>query len=198
MKTLIVDNHTNHIEAWKKLFSCYPTLVDFVRAEDIDLSKTDGYDLILLSGGVGFAVDRNLASFQKELELIKNRTKPLLGVCLGFEAIITALGGELFYRQNRITGIEYNTVIKGHAIFGNKNTFETYVAHKYYCTTVPSGCEVLATSDHGIEILHHQEKPLYGFQFHPERFEPRNDGQEIFENFMREVCGVLKKDEKSI
>jgi anthranilate/para-aminobenzoate synthase component II len=192
MKTLLVDNHTNHIEKWKDLLSKYPTTIEFVRAEDIDLQKTDEYDIIILSGGTQFAIDRNLDSFQKEFELIRTREKPLLGVCLGFEAMIVALGGELLYRTDRVSGIEHNKVVFKHPIFGNMESFNSQVAHKYYCATVPENCKTLAISDHGIEVFCHNSKPLFGFQFHPESIEPKNDGQKIFENFMNHICGVKK------
>ena len=43
----------------------------------------------------------------------------------------------------------------------------------------------LAESDHGIEMLRHVDRPMYGLQFHPEQFEKAEDGERILLNILK-------------
>jgi carbamoylphosphate synthase small subunit len=45
----------------------------------------------------------------------------------------------------------------------------------------------LANSIEGIEIIKHKDKPIYGFQFHPEMFPNLSDGDELFANIVKIV-----------
>jgi anthranilate synthase/aminodeoxychorismate synthase-like glutamine amidotransferase len=116
---------------------------------------------------------------------------PLLGVCLGHQAIGEAFGGQVVRADRLMHGKTTMVAHTGHALFsGLSSPFE---AMRYHSLVVsPKGCppelEVTAWSADrpaGTEImaLCHRELPIYGVQFHPESV-GTGDGRRILQNFL--------------
>lgn len=191
MRILIVDNHTSRIPEWRSLLSRYGLDgLDIVRAEQLKPSQADSYDLVILTGAGGaggFAVPTHMDGYKEELALIRERKKPLLGVCVGFQAIAVAFGSALQYRAERVKGIIDIDVLKQDSIFGEVKRFKAFVSHKYYISEAPKEFALLAKSVFNAEVIRHETRPMYGFQFHPEVVEPQNDGATIFHRFMESV-----------
>lgn len=188
MRILLVDNHTSRIPGWRSLLSRYDLgSLDIVRAEELKPSQADSYDLVILTGagGVGgFAVPTHMDGYKEELNLIRERNKPLIGICVGFQAIAVAFGSPLQYRTERIKGVVDIDVIKPDPVFGKMKSFKAFVSHKYFVSEAPKQFILLAKSIFNVEAFRHETRPIYGFQFHPEVTEPENDGATIFHRFM--------------
>jgi len=195
MRVLLVDNHTSRIPEWKSLLSHYNFEdVGVIRVEEMKHEETDSYDLVILTGATGLAIPSHMDIYKEELRLIRERQKPLLGVCVGFQVIAVALGGTLQYRTESVRGVIDINVSNQDQIFGKTNKFKAFVSHKYYVSEAPKQCVSLARSIYNVEAFKHESLPMYGFQFHPEVVEPANDGATIFSQFIELVVKRYKSE----
>ena len=123
------------------------------------------------------------------IQPIKNATVPLLGVCLGHQAIGAAFGGniikapEIFH--GKLSEIEHN----------NENIFKgidsPYSVVRYHSLIIekdslPDELKITGVLKDNPEIImaiEHKEKPIYGVQFHPESIET-DFGMKLIENFL--------------
>ena len=123
------------------------------------------------------------------IELINNATVPLLGVCLGHQAIGAAFGGniikapEIFH--GKLSEVEHN----------NENIFKgidsPYSVVRYHSLIIekdslPNELKITGVLKDNPEIImaiEHKEKAIYGVQFHPESIET-DFGMKLIENFL--------------
>lgn len=189
MRILVVDNHTRRLPEWKSLLAHYATddEINIVRAEQLKPAQAAAYDLVILTGATGFGIAKHSAGYAAEFVLIRERTKPLLGVCSGFQAIAAAFGSTLQYRPGGVRGVIDIEVLQPDQVFGEARRFKAYVSHKYFIAEAPKQFTLLAKSIFNVEAIKHESRPIYGFQFHPEVSEPQNDGVAIFSRFMETV-----------
>ena len=114
-------------------------------------------------------------------------TTPILGVCLGHQAIGQAMGGDVVRAPTLMHGKTSRINHTGKGIFRGLNSgFEATRYHSLIIKpeTLPSSLEVTATTDDGlIMAVQHKERPLYGVQFHPESIASEN-GKQILQNFL--------------
>jgi anthranilate synthase component 2 len=116
---------------------------------------------------------------------------PLLGVCLGHQAIGEAFGGRVVRADRLMHGKTTMVAHTGHALFqGLPSPFEVMRYHSLVVSTagVPAELEVTAWSDDraaGSEImaLCHRELPICGVQFHPESV-GTGHGKQLLANFL--------------
>ncbi len=117
---------------------------------------------------------------------------PLLGVCLGHQAIAEAFGGEVVRADRAMHGKTSDVVNNGDALFEGLPT--PLQAMRYHSlivapASVPAELEVTAwTADRpaGAEImaLRHRARPMWGVQFHPESV-GTSAGKQLLVNFLR-------------
>ena len=113
---------------------------------------------------------------------------PLLGICLGHQAIGAAFGAKIIGAANIMHGnVDKIYYTKEHMIFKNLSTpFEATRYHSLCIdpTTLPKSLVAIAKSrDKTIMAIMHQELPIYGLQFHPESIKTTN-GKQILNNFL--------------
>ena len=124
------------------------------------------------------------------LDLIKhaNGSFPILGVCLGHQAIAQAYGARVVRAPQPMHGKLSKIHHKGTGLFRGLNN--DFLATRYHSLTVapdsvPASLEVTATSDDGvIQGLAHKAHPVHGVQFHPESIASEN-GHALLQNFLR-------------
>jgi anthranilate synthase component 2 len=115
---------------------------------------------------------------------------PLLGVCLGHQAIGQAFGGKIKRAPEIMHGKTSKIHHNSKGIF--KNIENPFVATRYHSLIVdqknlPNCLEVTANvSDSTIMALEHKELPIFGVQFHPESIASKN-GKRIIENFFLSI-----------
>lgn len=124
------------------------------------------------------------------IELIKKSSVPILGVCLGHQAIGAAFGGniikapEIFH--GKLSKVEHNqkkifngidspySVVRYHSLIIEKDS-------------LPNELEITGVLEDNPEVImaiEHKKKPIYGVQFHPESIET-NFGIKLIENFLK-------------
>lgn len=137
---------------------------------------------IIISPGPGHPKDSKIS-----LDCIKKlHDIPILGICLGHQAIGICYGAEIINSNEIVHG--KTTMIKhnGDAIFdGISSVFKGTRYHSLIIDkkTVPYEFEIIAESDGLIMALKHKNRNLYGVQFHPESIKTEN-GLIIIENFL--------------
>jgi len=128
------------------------------------------------------------------LELIEKNggTIPLMGVCLGHQAIGQAFGGKVVRAKTLMHGKTSDIHHEGHGLFEGLPT--PFTATRYHSLTVernslPECLEVTAQTDDGVVMgLSHREYPVHGVQFHPESI-ASDQGHELLKNFLAIVNG---------
>lgn len=170
MKLLIFDNYDsftyNIVHAVREL-GIEP---DVRRNDCITLDEIDGYDKIIISPGPGIPSEAGILP-----DLLKRYApvKPILGVCLGEQAIGECFGAKLENLSRVYHGIRSEiSIIKPDYIFeGLPDRIEVGRYHSWVVSRedFPECLEVTAVSDDGnIMALRHKTYDVRGVQFHPE------------------------------
>jgi anthranilate synthase/aminodeoxychorismate synthase-like glutamine amidotransferase len=110
---------------------------------------------------------------------------PILGVCLGHQAIVEAFGGEIGAARVLVHGKATTVRTDGRGLFRDlPEEFEAGRYHSLAVTSVPEELEVAATAlDGEIMAVRHRELPVHGLQFHPESvLTPL--GPQLIQNFL--------------
>jgi len=163
-----------------------------VLRNDYDIEKIDfdKYEAIILSPGPSNPDNAGIT-----LEVIKrNLHKPMLGICLGMQAMVQAFGGKIVKASQIMHGkIDYISHTGENIFAGIPQRFKAVRYHSL-CGEKESFPEVLEveahSSDGTIQGISHKEYPVYGVQFHPESFETEY-GDALFKNFI-DLAGIKK------
>lgn len=186
MKILIFDNYDsftyNLVHLVKELGY---TDVDVYRNDKIALKEIAKYDKIILSPGPGIPSEAGLL-----LPLIKEYAgkKPILGVCLGHQAIGETFGAKLTNLEDVYHGVATQvSIVKPDYIFNELGSeIEAGRYHSWIVNSneLPDCLEVTAVDDKGqIMALRHREYDIHGVQFHPESV-LTPVGETIIKNFL--------------
>ncbi len=116
-----------------------------------------------------------------------NGQVPILGVCLGHQAIGQVYGGRIVRAPEPMHGKVSRIHHTGRSVFrGLNNDFQATRYHSLTIApeTMPASLEVTATSDDGvIQGVMHKSHPIHGVQFHPESIASEN-GHALLQNFL--------------
>ena len=188
MKTVIIDNYDSFTYNLAHLVKELGTEVDVLRNDKFELEELEKYDKIILSPGPGIPEEAGLL-----LEVIRTYAgrKPMLGVCLGEQAIGQAFGGKLTNLSEVFHGIQTNVKIKNKDYIFSGLPTEIPVGryHSWVVDTegFPEELVITAISSEGqIMALKHREYDVHGIQFHPESV-LTPDGKQIIGNWLKGV-----------
>lgn len=181
MNILIVDNNTSYLDSLLKLVEKHKSSV--IKWEYFKYHNLGNYDFIILSGGHPNAIAYKHQLYEEEIKTILSSNIPLLGICLGFELIAYAFGGKLKELPQKEKGVLEIEVIKDDQVLKNIKKIEVYESHRWVAEDLPQELIPLAKSKDGIEIIKHITRFIYGFQFHPEIVEDKED-LKIFNNIL--------------
>ncbi len=140
---------------------------------------------IVLSPG---PCDPNRAGICLDLVAAAAGKLPILGVCLGHQAIGQAFGGKVVRAPQCMHGKLSQLRHQGQGVFAGLPS--PFAATRYHSLTVdragfPEALEVTAETDDGVIMgLRHRELPVYGVQFHPESIASEH-GHALLANFLR-------------
>ncbi|MFI3261519.1 MAG: aminodeoxychorismate/anthranilate synthase component II [Rikenellaceae bacterium] len=145
--------------------------IKVVRNDKVTFEEIEQYDGILLSPGPGIPSEAGLL---KDIILKFAPTKPILGVCLGEQAIGECFGATLINLKSVHHGIQSNVKIVGDKEGLFKGLDERIDVGRYHSWVVstedfPEELEITAVSDEGeIMAIRHKTHNVAGIQFHPE------------------------------
>ena len=145
--------------------------VDVFRNDEEKCLQIDGYDGIIISPGPGMPDD---AGFSPEVIQKSVGIVPVLGVCLGLQAIVRHFGGKLLNLSCVLHGKQCITTILDKESVLFRDIPETILTGYYHSwvaaqATLPSVLKITAVSRKGdVMALDHITLPVTGVQFHPE------------------------------
>ncbi|MEN3033479.1 MAG: aminodeoxychorismate/anthranilate synthase component II [Aquificaceae bacterium] len=191
MHILVIDNYdsfTYNLVNYLAVLGARVSVVlnDEKTAEDIQSMDIDG---ILISPGPCTPAQSGIS-----VEVIRRfyKTIPILGVCLGHQAIGYAFGAKIVKSKNLMHGKGSMITHDSQGIFkGIKNPFYAIRYHSLVIdeSTLPESLIIQARSDDGeIMAIRHHSAPLFGVQFHPESV-LSECGMELLANFLSVVEG---------
>ncbi len=177
---LLLDNFDSFTYNLKHYLMGLETQVHVVR-NNVEISNLSKYDKIILSPGPGLPEE---AGCLMDLLQKAEGTIPVLGVCLGMQAIALHLGGEIYNQENVMHGVQENVYCGVSELFsGLPNEIDVGLYHSW-AVKQHSNYSVTARSDSNVIMAMENTKlKLYGVQFHPESVMTPN-GKNILRNFL--------------
>lgn len=183
---LIIDNYDSFTYNLVQVFGGFGEEMEIYRNDEIspeDLHDFQPERMVISPGpgapsgaGISLAAIRHFAS-----------RVPILGVCLGHQAIAEAFGGEIVPAKDLMHGKTSAVYHDGKGCYrGLDGAFEATRYHSLAVnrSTLPDCLEVSSETQEGeIMGIRHRELPIEGVQFHPESFMTR-EGEKILKNFL--------------
>jgi len=185
---LLIDNYDSFSY---NLYQYVGTITDdikVVRNDELtidDIRENKNIQKIILSPGPGRPIDAGMCE-----DIVRNFKGqiPILGVCLGHQAICEALGGKIVHAKTMMHGktskVKIDNTSQIFAGLDDEITVGRYHSLAADVNSLPKDIKVTATAEDGeimaVELI---DKGVYGIQFHPESI-LTPDGYKMIENFI--------------
>lgn len=188
-RILVVDNYDSFVFNLVQYLQQLGADCKVVRNDEVGAQDADNYDGVLISPGPGTPEAAGVS-----IEMIKHcsqTAKPLLGVCLGHQAIAVSFGATVNRAPELLHG---KTSVVTHNNAGVlANIPNQFTATRYHSlaieeSTLPEDLEITARSESGVVMaIRHTKLPIHGVQFHPESVLTEH-GYQMLGNWLVE-CG---------
>lgn len=187
MKVCIIDNYDSFTYNLAHLVRETGVEVDVVRNDQFQLPQLQPYDKLILSPGPGIPSEAGLL-----LDAIRQYAphKPLLGICLGHQAIGEAFGARLTNLSHVYHGVAtpiHITQPDDYLLANLPTTLEVGRYHSWVidAQSLPPCLQQTAASDEGLVMaIRHTTLDVRGLQFHPESvLTPQ--GKDIINNWLK-------------
>lgn len=172
-KILVIDNYDSFVNNIMQILRQNPKefLLEKFFNTEIPLQRLDDYSGILISPGPG--IPEEAGDLMKLIELCPPQT-PLLGICLGHQALALAYGGRILQLPHPLHGHCSNLRLTDTAdpILGNISQHSPVGRYHSWVvdpSSLPSCLKVSSLDEQGnIMSFYHTSRPVFGLQFHPE------------------------------
>ena len=169
-KILVIDNYDSFVFNIVQYLQQLGAEVVVKRNDEVNANSINEFDGVLLSPGPGTPEDAGAC-----IEIVNaaiEKQKPLLGVCLGHQAIGAALGGKVSRAPELLHGKTSQVQHKNEGVF--KDLKSPFRATRYHSLAIenpnfPNDLTITATTESGVIMgVKHKTAPIEGVQFHPE------------------------------
>ena len=191
---LLIDNYDSFSYNLYQLIGTIEPDIKVIRNDKLtieELESIENLDGIIISPGPGRPQDGGVS-----LDIVRHFAGklPILGICLGHQAICEAFGGRVSYAKELMHGKKKTiyTVGESKLFEGLGDSFQAARYHSLAAVkeTIPETLKVTAkTKDGEVMAVMHREYPIYGVQFHPESI-LTPDGKIILSNFLMQASKV--------
>jgi len=190
---LLIDNYDSFSYNLYQLIGEIEPDIKVIRNDELTVEEIRNLtpNRIILSPGPGRPENAGII-----IDVVKVLGKdiPILGVCLGHQAICAAFGADIIYakelmhgKQSEVSFDNNSLLFKGCDKIAPVARYHSLVAD---ANTIPEELTVTATTTDGeVMAVQHKEYPIYGVQFHPESIMTL-DGKIMLENFIRQIVEV--------
>ena len=189
---LLVDNYDSFSYNLFQLIGEVTSDIQVYRNDKITLNEIELLkpEAIILSPGPGKPENAGIC-----VDIVKefHSKIPILGVCLGHQAICVAFGGNVSYAKRLMHGKSSVIELKADDIFkelGNEVTVGRYHSLSLVEDSIPDSLEVISRdlNDGEVMAIKHKNYDVYGLQFHPESI-LTPCGLSIIKNFINNIRG---------
>lgn len=180
-RILLLDNFDSFTYNLVHYLTNLDCKVDVVR-NNVGIPDYSRYDKIVLSPGPGLPIDAGVM-----MELIRSVSGriPILGVCLGMQAIAVHLGGEIYNQEKVKHGVQETIHLKDSILYNGLSKNIPVGLYHSWAVMPHVNYQVTSETQKGIVMsLENQLMKLYGVQFHPESI-MTPDGELILRNFLK-------------
>lgn len=170
---VIIDNYDSFTYNLHQLIGKFTEDIKVYRNDEVTIKQLEEMDIthLVISPGPKYPSDAGIS-----IEAIKNFSGkiPVLGICLGHQAIAEAFGGKVVKAAEAVHGRTSSVNHTGKEIF--KNVKNYFTAARYHSlivenNTLSEQLKVIATTNKDeIMAITHKQHNTYGLQFHPESF----------------------------
>ena len=185
---LMIDNYDSFTyNVYQYIGSLYPQ-IQVVRNDEItidEIRNLQNLEALVISPGSGYP---DSAGISKDVIKTFGKDIPILGICLGHQAIGEVYGGKVVPAKELMHGKMSEITIN------NKNPLFRYHSLIIDDETFPEDLKVIGRDEKGqIMAVCHKEYPVYGIQFHPESILTEM-GMKILVNFLTDIAGIRLGD----
>lgn len=187
---LLLDNKDSFVWNLAQALAGLGQHVDVVRSDQLQVERIGQWRALVVSPGPGApaAAGISVAAIAKW-----SGRMPILGVCLGHQAIGAAFGARIARGtpvHGRTTALQHD----GTGLFaGLASPLQVCRYHSLYVRDLPACLRSTATLPDGeCMALRHQHHPTFGVQFHPESFRTEH-GSQLLANFLQEVTPCVPR-----
>ena len=184
---LLIDNYDSFVYNLYHLIGIYYKDIKVIRNDDMsveDIKKLHPKAIVLSPGQVkpsdAGVIEDVIKEFYDKV--------PMLGICLGHQAIIETFGGKIVHALKCMHGKTSHIQLQDNALFeGLNSSLEVARYHSLVGKDIPDSLDVIALSEEGeVMAVKHKDYPIYGLQFHPESIMSEG-GKTIIQNFLKEI-----------
>ncbi|CBH22114.1 aminodeoxychorismate synthase, subunit II [Acetoanaerobium sticklandii] len=184
---LLIDNYDSFSFNLYQIFGSIEPNIRVIRNDELTVDEIDllSPEAIILSPGPGRPEDAGVC-----MEVIKKlgHKYPLLGICLGHQAICSAYGLEIVYAKQLMHGRQSEIILdKENTLFNDCK--ENILVARYHSLAasdinLSNEISIIARAEDGeIMAVKHKKLDIYGLQFHPESV-MTDEGAKIIKNFL--------------
>lgn len=187
---LLIDNYDSFSYNLYQLVGEINPDIKVIRNDEMTVEeiKAMNPERIILSPGPGRPEDAGII-----IDVVKTLGKdiPILGVCLGHQAICAAFGATVTYAKRLMHGKQSQVKFNSDCLLF-ADCPETAPVARYHSLAadkgaIPECLKITALTDDGeVMAVQHKEYPIYGVQFHPESI-MTPDGRQMLYNFLKEI-----------
>lgn len=202
IRLLVIDNRDSFVFNIVQLLRELPDISYELRQEEaLAEEQLEGYDGLILSPGPG--LPRDYPEMLRLVRLALDRGLPLLGVCLGHQALAETLGAQLYQLERPLHGHASQLVqLVADPILGTEacgRIIGRYHSWAVEAKSLPSCLEATALSgplsadgheEPVVMALRHRSRPAFGLQFHPESMISQ-EGAGYLERFVALIAARL-------
>jgi anthranilate synthase component 2 len=185
-RVLLIDNYDSFTYNLYQYLCELGASVTVIRNDAISVEQAQAMapDFVVVSPGPGVPRDAGLS-----IDLIRalGPTTPVLGVCLGHQAIAEAFGGVVTRAPELMHGKASDIHHDGSGVFDGLPSPFSAIRYHSLCAApeaMPDALEVIARTESGVIMaVRHRQFPVHGVQFHPESILTEY-GKELLQNFL--------------
>jgi len=197
-RVLVVDNYDSFVYTIAGYLAQLGAQCDVLRNDAVGVEDAAGYDGVLLSPGPGAPKDAGICPAM--VAHCARVAQPMLGVCLGHQALGEAFGATVTHASELMHGKTSQVHHDGSGVLTGLPS--PFTATRYHslavlAETVPAELLITGRTEGGVVMaLRHRELPLHGVQFHPESVLTEG-GYRLLANWL-EACGDVDAVERSV